>query len=273
MEINEGKKMDMDNLEETSSSDLSELEPKQEKIELNTPVVPTAEEQEEVSIQSDEPVQDAQVENVDEQVELVQEEPVQNQSVEENGVTDSPALKTFTQSQVNEMMGNCRTETREKTYRYIYDRYGVNSEEELDELIGNAQRFDSLREQYDQDKENWKQTSSARDKELSDIKEQVALLQSGIDNSRYEDAKFILRGKGLEVNAENIQKELATHPEWRKDAKTSMDEPNPNFIKKSEGEMPPKKPVSKITVLGNGNDAQNSANEEEDYVLNKMFHV
>jgi hypothetical protein len=42
-----------------------------------------------------------------------------------------------------------------------------------------------------------------------------ALLKSRIDPARWEDVKLILGGKGLEVNAENIEGMIATHPEWR----------------------------------------------------------
>jgi hypothetical protein len=73
-------------------------------------------------------------------------------------------------------------------------------------------------------------------------------MQSGIDSDRYEDAKLILRGKGLEVSLENIQNELATHPEWKK--VEAQPEPAP-FIKKENPE-----PVSKISVLGNSKDAK-----------------
>jgi hypothetical protein len=198
---------------------------------------------------------------------------------EENGVTESPALKTFTQSQVNEMVGTTRLETREKTFRYIYDRYGVNSEEELDELIGNAQRYDSLQEQYDSDKKAWKEQSGQRDAELAGVKEQVALMQSGIDSSRYDDAKFILKGKGLEISLDNIKNELATHPEWqKKENSLNTNEPNQNFAKTGEPKelnspLEQAEPESKIRVLGNESSPKNEVNEEEDYVLNRMFKV
>lgn len=204
-------------------------------------------------------------------------ENVADERVEENGVVEMPATKVFTQSQVNDMIGNTRTETREKTFRYIYDRYGVKSEAELDELVGNAQALDSFKERYEAEKADWKKTGSERDRELEDVKEQVALLQSGINNDRFEDAKFILRGKGLEVNLDNIKAELATHPEWQN--KGNEEAGNPNFVKTGEpninaGGNAPAEPSSKISVLGNeavgGNEG---ANSEEDYALNRFFKV
>lgn len=294
MEINEileGKKTD--NLEDTSASEevkvedvaKVEEEPKEEAIpDLATAPVPTEEEikdadlvvkpeavanEEEPLPESSEPeqseaapIEPAPVENVEPEL-----------KVEENGVTEMPATKVFTQSQVNEMVGNTRTETREKTFRYIYDRYGVKDEAELDELVGNAQALDSWKERYETERAGWKQTSADRDKELENVKEQVALLQSGIDSDRFEDAKFILKGKGLEVSLENIKNELATHPEWQK---KNAEAGNPNFAKVGEGTVDtkePAEPLSKISVLGNEGVAENKENSEEDFVMNHMFRV
>ena len=174
------------------------------------------------------------------------------------------------------MVGNTRTETREKTFRYIYDRYGVKDEAELDELIGNAQRYDTLKEQFDSEKKGWKEQSANRDQELTDVKEQIALLESGIDRNRFEDAKFILRGKGLEVSLDNIKNELATHPEWQKE-ENKAENPNPNFVKMGEPTVDttpkPEEPVSKLSVLGNETTPVHNENSEEDYVMNRMFKI
>lgn len=297
----EGKKTD--GLEATSASipnpveneEEIENQPNETVPQLNSSPSPTSEEVEDANVNvasentaSEEPIVtdennispiqgDQPIVN-----ETVQPDPISNEAEsvvapeqqvhEENGVTESPALKTFTQSQVNDLVGNVRTETREKTFRYIYDRYGVLDEAGLDELMGNAQRYDSLNEQYEGDKKVWKESSAARDNELASIKEQVALMQSGIDSQRYEDAKFILKGKGLDVSIENIQSELATHPEWQK--KDSTEKPNPNFAKTGDQPIAPQptEPVSKISVLGNDKTPSNPTSEE-DYVLNRMFKV
>jgi hypothetical protein len=197
---------------------------------------------------------------------------VANPEPEENMFSiDSPATKTFTQSQVDEIAGKTRFETREKTFRYIYGRYGVNSEEELDELVGRGQRFELLQEEFDTSKKDWDNHNMLRDKELADIKEQVALMQSGIDSNRYEDAKFILKGKGLDISLENIEKELGTHPEWKKILPETTSEHADKFVKNSESTVPTQK-ISKLSVLGN--DEQNYQGEsEEDYALNKIFKV
>ena len=296
MEINEileGKKTD--NLEDTSASEETKVEdiakePVAEEAvpDLATTPVPTEDEVKDADLEvepeevipaeepkPEEPVVEATVEQSETiSAEPVPAENVENQSIEENGVTEMPAMKTFTQSQVNEMVGNCRTETREKTFRYIYDRYGVKDEAELDELVGNAQALDSWKEKYETERAGWKQTSADRDRELENVKEQVALLQSGIDSERFEDAKFILKGKGLEVSLDNIKNELATHPEWQK--KNASNSGNENFAKVSEGTIDttkPAEPSSKISVLGNEAAKSDPTNAEEEFVMNRMFKV
>lgn len=242
-------------------------------VELNSSPTPTPEQKEtllgvdEGGVENENEISEAP-ENVDEgQVESVEE----NTTTPLGGDGEEKLEKMFTQSQVNDMIGNTRAETREKTFRYIYGRYGVNSEEELDAMIGNAQRFDSLKEKFDTERTAWKDHDTERDKELSEIKEQVALMQSGIDSQRYEDAKLILKGKGLEVSLDNITKELATHPEWRKLDETQQPQEPQNFVKVREGEKSAE-PVSRISVLGNEGSPRNE-NAEEDYVLNKLFKV
>ena len=309
-EILEGKKID--NLEDTSASEETKVEDKIEEVAKEEPIldekpsegeipdlatspIPTEEEVKDADLEikpeevvsPEEPLMD---EKLEEQSEAISENPVEPvssenvdnvmenpseeiPSVEENGVTElGPATKVFTQSQVNEMVGNTRTETREKTFRYIYDRYGVKDEAELDELVGNAQALDSWKEKYETERAGWKQSSADRDKELMDVKEQVALLQSGIDSDRFEDAKFILRGKGLEVNLDNIKSELVTHPEWQKKLAEAGSE---KFVKTGEGDIDtkPAEPSSKISVLGNEAVPEKTTNTEEDYVMNRMFKV
>ncbi len=274
-EILEGKKID-DNLEDTSASEEVEKEKTETEIpNLATAPKPTEEEVDNANL-AVEPTNEVVSENEEMKVEGQESEsaPIENvEKVEENGVTEMPATKSFTQSQVNEMVGSTRTETREKTFRYIYDRYGVKDEAELDELVGNAQALDSFKEKYETEKADWKKTNSERDAELQSVKEQVALLQSGIDKNRFDDAKFILKGKGLEVSLENIENELSSHPEWKTKKEVETDG---KFVKMGEAkdvDTNLTEPDSKITVLGNESAPNKSESSEEDFVMNRMFKV
>ena len=289
-EILEGKKEELDNLDATSAS--PEAEDKEEAVAevpaLNNSPVPTEEQKEDAdlsdvgdldadSLLEDDNADLSEAETVDfnlsEEARPVEDAPVEakpEEVHEELGVTDMPATKTFTQSQVDDIAGKVRLETREKTFRYIYDRYGVENEQELDDLVGNAQRFDSLKEEYDGAKVEWKHSDEAKSDELRDIKEKVALLESGIDKDRYEDAKLILRGKGMEVNAENIAAELATHPEW---SGKSVDVEEKEYVKVDEPKPMPAQPVSTISVLGNEQNAPSQDKLDEDFAMNKLFKV
>ena len=147
--------------------------------------------------------------------------------------------KMLTQSQVDEIVGRTRTETRDKTCKDIYSRYGVNDEAGMDEVVGRSQKYDLLREDYD-----------GVVKELSELKTRLALMDSGIAPERYEDAKLILGGKGLEITPENIAIEVETHPEWKKAFTPEPVNEVQEVFRKVE-EKPAPAPISKISVLGN----------------------
>lgn len=208
----------------------------------------------------------------------VTDEPIAPENVvEPEGVSEAPATKTFTQSQVDEIAGKVRKETREKTIRDIYSRYGVNTADELDNLMADAQRFATSQDEFTEKENAWKQADEARNQELLSVKERVALLESGIDRNRFEDARLILRGKGLEVTAENIEAELATHPEWRKQEPTPVEQAGLPFVKTGEPAAAPMSDAAptkiSIPTLGN-NSADNPQPElsERERAL-KMFKV
>lgn len=209
------------------------------------------------------------------ETETVEEVSVGNVSVEdtENSDTEIPsAEKLFTQSQVNDLVGKTRMETREQTYRAIYGRYGVNDEIGMDELVGNAQMYETVRGEYDEAKKGWEETNASRDAELAKVKEHVALLESGIDKSRFDDAKAIIKAKGLEVTAENIQNELATHPEWN--GSNNKEDINPNF--RPDPNLKPQtttSPESTIKVLGNEGNSDTGGMSEEEYAMKKLFKL
>lgn len=270
----------IDNLEGTSTSG-------ENGVQLNSSPVPTPEEIEEAKKLSvdteklaDEESEDSVPESEVEEEVVESDAPVDTENVETSAeAVDMPsAEKLFTQSQVNDLVGKTRMETREQTYRAIYGRYGVDDEVGMDELIGNAQRYDTIRSEYDDAKKGWEATSAARDAELMEVKEHVALLESGINRSRFDDAKAIIKAKGLEVTNENIQNELATHPEWKGSTVEKKEEENPNFkpLPKNTGkplvdEIP--NTESTIKVLGNEGNAETGGMSEEEFALKNIFKL
>lgn len=267
------------------------LEGKKEELGGTSPLsnttVPTEEEEENAGLIQDPEVPVPDVDQEGEPVEateVVEEENDENSEpndstlVEESsttvldptlGIAETSTEKMFTQSQVNEIVGKARKEGRERALRETFSRYGVDSEEGLDDLFGDAQRYTTVQEMYDADKKMWEEQGLARDNELAEVKQRVALLESGIDKERYDDAKFILTGKGLDVTTENILNELATHPEWKKQEeetnKFMSDELASKFKKKVE-------PATKIDVLGNESYQQEEPGmSERDQAMNMFF--
>lgn len=288
------------NLDGTSPS-LEGEEPNEE-IGLNNTTQPTLEEEEDAGIENEatqEPISEDGSDPTLEELsnELPNQEQGLNEDIEsdipqaqddtalddEVGIAETAATEpTFTQSQVDEIAGKVRKETREKVTKDFFQRYGVNSADELDDLFGDAQRFITAKDDFDAERKSWTEADAARENELRELRESVALLSSGIDRNRYEDAKFILKGKGLDVTVENIEAELATHPEWKEQAKQE-----PPLVTEAEGQQMPfrriaqpqeaphnPKPATTLNVLGNEASPQAKAPELSDYEkAMKMFKV
>ena len=268
-ELLEGEQID--NLEGTSPSS-------EEGVELNSSPVPTPEEKEEAAMVSD--GTNGNVGDLGDEV-LASDTP----EVTENVVTENiegaePVMeqpepeKTFTQSQVNDLVGKTRMETREQTYRAVYGRYGVEDEAGMDELVGNAQRYETIRGEYDEARKGWEASDAANRNELMEVKEHVALLESGIDRARFDDAKAIMKAKGLEITVDNINNELATHPEW-KGTKNEEAQVNPNFRPDPNGQPQQLTPTpeSTIKVLGNDSDLDTGGMSEEEYAMKNLFKL
>lgn len=119
-----------------------------------------------------------------------------------------PAERMFTQEEMNALAGRIRQEARQKAREEyaseIRSKYGLDDDSQLDDLIGNGQRFDALNGEYE--------TQSAT---LNDLKAENALLKSGIPEDRFNDVKAVLAYSQLDVTPENIAQALTTHPEWK----------------------------------------------------------
>ena len=153
---------------------------------------------------SDDEGKSEEIVDEDGEEEIVEDTEEISNSLDALSEPEAPAEKMLTQSQVNELVGRVRQETRERVMAEMLERYGVNNDVELNEIFGKGQTYDDL------DMEYQNQGNAYRS-----VMAENALLKSHIDPARWEDVKLILGGKGLEVNAENIEGMIATHPEWR----------------------------------------------------------
>lgn len=91
-------------------------------------------------------------------------------------------------------------------------KYGLNNEDELEKLIKDSKEKDSLSEKYTKLYE-----------EVSSLKNEKVLNSLGIKEEKFDDIKFLFKGKGLELNKENLEKELKTHAEWSKNSTYKLD--------------------------------------------------
>ena len=180
--------------------------------------------------------------------------------------------RMLTQSQVNELIGNTRKETRDKTRNEvmaeIYGRYGVNGDEELNNIFGRGQAYDVLNEDYNN-----------QGNQLKQVMAENALLKSGISQSRWEDAKAILNAKNLDITQENIISELQTHPEWLGNVQTAQSVQADGMTKPLDPQMAeqmavkPAKPTEMPSVIRKmGSEVQSMPNDmSEDEQINKWF--
>lgn len=118
--------------------------------------------------------------------------------------TEQQNVKYVPQSKVNEIAAQARKEGRESAMRELLMKYGVGSNDELDDLFGKGQSYIDLDNDF-----------NIQNSYYRDALAENALLKTGISQDRWEDVKLILGGKNLEITPENIEIHLASHPEWK----------------------------------------------------------
>lgn len=154
--------------------------------------------------------------------------------------------KMLPQSQVNELIGKARAEGRAAAMKELYGRYGVNDDNEMNDVFGKGQGYDLLNDEYNTLNGNFKSLSAEN-----------ALLKSGVVQGRWDDVKAILGMKGMDVTVENIESEFATHPEWKNNVAAAAPENKELGTAELEGMLEGNKPTqmaptepSKIKKLG-----------------------
>ena len=177
--------------------------------------------------------------------------PEEPASPEGEGIApEEPPARTFTQEQVNELVGKARAEGRQKGMEQaradFMSRYGVDDDDQLDSIFRDGSRYGELGARY-----------SDVGNQLRDAMTQIALMKAKVLPERESDVKAILGAMGKDVTEESIGEMLATHPEWV-GAPESADD---------KGFSLPKKPIPQPTP-GEGAEAgrlgvEPKADEEE----------
>lgn len=134
-----------------------------------------------------------------EQVDTEPQGETENQEQEQVNTSTENQETTFTQEQVNDIV----RERLERNRNSIYSRYGVNGKDELDALVGKAQSYDVMNEQY-----------NSMTEELNAIKQENAFLKNDVNLEKKDDILAYFKGKGIELNADTLKQELETHKEW-----------------------------------------------------------
>lgn len=138
-------------------------------------------------------------------------EPEAQPPLGDNPAPEAEPMRTFTQEQVNKLVGKAREEGRAAGYKMGYDkaheetlgRYGVDDDEQLDGLFADGTRFSEQLARYDD-----------VNGQLREANSQLALLRSGVIPERHADVKAILAANGMDVTEEAIKSFIPTHPEW-----------------------------------------------------------
>ena len=162
----------------------------------------------------------------------------EHQELSNESPDPQPVEQTFTQSRVNELVGRARQEGRESALRELFNRYGVNSDEEMNEVFGRGQAYDGLNDEY-----------SAVQSSYNDLRTENALLRSEVAPERYEDVKLILGGKGMDVTVENIAMMLPSHPEWKGSTGVNVVNPNADIAPNGTPATAPAQPTAQIRQL------------------------
>ena len=105
---------------------------------------------EEVDVNQEQPIHEE--ETIVEEETLETEEPTLDENIEslEPELPEEETPKMFDQNYVNELVGRTRIEARDKAMRSLYDRYGVETEDELNEIFGRGQSYNILNNDYNE---------------------------------------------------------------------------------------------------------------------------
>jgi len=128
-----------------------------------------------------------------------QEEIIEKTESEKVDDTKTDEPKNFTQDQVNEFI----RERLERDRKSLFSRYGVDSRDKLDELVGKSQSYDIMKERYE-----------GLTNENKELKDKITFMTNNINKGKETEIKALFKGLELEFNEENLLKMLETHPEW-----------------------------------------------------------
>ena len=77
----------------------------------------------------------------------------------------------------------------------------------------------------------------------NELEKELLFKNNNISSDKIDDVKYFFKGKGIELNAENLTKELETHKEWLSKVET------PNVLIGAFNEKPESKETTESAIL------------------------
>lgn len=171
---------------------------------------------------------------------------------------------TFTQDQVNELVGKARIEGRDSALKKLREEYGLEDINNLGEMIGKAQQYDFVNGEYEN-----------ANKELGTYRQKDVLNQADVDPARYDDVLVHFKGKGIELTPETLATELNTHKEWMKQLPNSN--PLAQAAKNFKNDLTPEVKSNVVVATTTDPYRKNGANGEtsdatEQEIMHNMYY-
>ncbi len=246
-EIKEKEKL----IEENESADSADTQP------ATTPESPK-EEDTQLAAEGDETTGDKVETEEETNTDEIEEKPEIESEPEEISETETAEVETnepelpisdkiFSQEEANALIGKARAEGRQSATNEILERFGVNSIEEIGDIIGKAQQFDYISEEY-----------SKANQELGEYRVKDTLTNANVLPEMFDDIKYYMKGKGVDITPESLGLELETHPNWLKPEQPIVGGEVKDIVKQVRDDF--KKGPQKSIITASANESTNNSN-------------
>ena len=173
--------------------------------------------------------------------------------------------KIFSQEEANALIGKARAEGRQSATNELLERFGVSSIEEIGDIIGKAQQFDYISEEYNK-----------ANIELGEYRVKDTLTNANVLPEMFDDIKYYMKGKGVDITPESLGIELQSHPNWLKPEQPIPGGPVRDVVKQVREDF--KKVPQKSIITASANESTNTnaiRNDEESELdeVRSMYNV